>query len=55
VFLADCYCFRQFWPIAALAALDLEADFDYYTALARSALRYGQPLTGAALRVLSVI
>jgi hypothetical protein len=32
---------------AAYGAAVKQADFDYYTALAHSALRYGQPLTGA--------
>jgi hypothetical protein len=38
--------FAQDGDQAAYGAAVKQADFDYYTALAHSALRYGQPLTG---------
>ena len=47
--------FAQDGDQATYGAAVKQADFDYYTALAHSALRHGQPLTGAALRALSVI
>ena len=39
--------FAQDGDPAAYGAAVKQADFDYYTALAHSALRYGQPLTSA--------
>jgi hypothetical protein len=47
--------FAQDGDQAAYGAAVKQAEFDYYTAVARSALRHGQSLTGAALRELSVI